>query len=78
MSPTTRLEWQPDTWNSGEVSRDTVWAGRPAPTLARPAGASAAAAIALLMVLKIVFWRLAIMLRWVEMAPLGRPVVPLV
>ena len=24
----------------------------------------------------IVFWRLAIMLRWVEMAPLGRPVVP--
>ena len=24
----------------------------------------------------IVFWRLAIMLRWVEMAPFGRPVVP--
>ena len=26
--------------------------------------------------LYIVFWRLAIMFRWVEMAPLGRPVVP--
>ena len=23
-SPTTRPEWQPDTWNSGEVSSDTV------------------------------------------------------
>ena len=23
--PTTRLLWQPETWNSGEVSRPTVW-----------------------------------------------------
>ena len=34
--------------------------------------------MAVAIVLKSVFCRLAIMLRWVEMAPFGRPVVPLV
>ena len=69
--PTTRLLWQPDTWNSGR--------GQEADGLAaagRRATAASGSAIAVAIVLKIVFWRLATMLRWVEMAPLGRPVVP--
>ena len=68
-SPTTRVEWQPDTWNSGEVNSETFWppppSGRAPPPAIEPATA-----------LYIVFWRLATMLRWVEMAPFGRPVVP--
>jgi hypothetical protein len=34
-SPTTRPEWHPDTWNSGEVSSDTVG---PPPSAEPPAG----------------------------------------
>ncbi len=67
--PTTRVEWQPDTWNRGEVNKETFCpapaSGRAPPPAIEPATA-----------LNIVFWRLAIMLRWVEMAPFGRPVVP--
>ncbi len=67
--PTTRVEWHPDTWKSGEVNSDTFWpapgSGRAPPPVIDPATAS-----------YMVFWRLAIMLRWVEMAPFGRPVVP--
>ncbi len=28
-SPTTSVEWQPDTWNRGEVNRATVWSASP-------------------------------------------------
>jgi hypothetical protein len=68
--PTTRLLWQPDTWKSGEVRRPTVCP--PPPLRAATSGSSMAWA----MLLNSVFWRLATMFRWVEMAPLGRPVVP--
>ena len=68
-SPTTSVEWQPDTWNSGDVNRATFCppppSGRAPPPAIEPATAP-----------YIVFCRLAIMLRWVEMAPFGRPVVP--
>ncbi len=69
--PTTRLEWQPDTWNSGDVSSDTVWPVPLGSTLAPP-GLAMAPAIELYMV----FCRLASIDRWVEMAPFGFPVVP--
>ena len=67
--PTTSVEWQPDTWKSGEVNSETVWESSPVgiapPPVIEPAT-----------LLKIVFWRLAIMFRWVDMIPLGLPVVP--
>ena len=63
------MEWQPDTWNSGDVNSETFW---PAPA----SGSAAPPTIPPATAPYIVFWRLAIMLRWVEMAPLGRPVVP--
>ena len=69
--PTTRLEWQPDTWNSGDVSSDTV--GAPLDASADPASGLAMAPA---MVENSVFCRLAIIDRCVDMAPLGFPVVP--
>ena len=41
--PTTRLQWQPDTWNSGEVRRPTVWPPPPIGTAAASASAMAPA-----------------------------------
>ena len=79
-SPTTRFEWQPDTWKSGEVSREHDWTGSASGAAASwPDSASGAASRMLpATVLNTVFWRLAMTPRWVEMAPLGLPVVPLV
>ena len=68
--PTTRVEWQPDTWNSGDVNSETFCPAGPGSGSAEPPTIPPATAP------YIVFWRLAIMLRWVEMAPFGRPVVP--
>ena len=70
--PTTRPEWQPETWNRGEVNSDTVWSVA-SPSSALPASGSSIDAAT---VLKTVFCRLAIMFRWVDMIPLGFPVVP--
>jgi hypothetical protein len=70
--PTTRLEWQPDTWNRGEVSSAVVRAPIAAPS------AVSGNAMPMAIVLNSVFCRLATMLRCVDTAPLGRPVVPLV
>ena len=67
--PTTRVEWQPDTWKRGEVNRATFWPPPPSGMAPPPLIAPATAPY-------MVFCRLATMLRWVEMAPLGRPVVP--
>jgi hypothetical protein len=66
--PTTRPEWQPETWNSGEVSSETV---RPEPSRGELPPAMAPATVVYR-----VFWRLAIIDRWVEIAPFDRPVVP--
>lgn len=71
-SPTTSVEWHPDTWNSGEVNSAAVW-----PPVDSAAGSPRrSSTVALAVSRNTVFCRLATMPRWVEMAPLGRPVVP--
>ena len=56
--------------NFGDVKSETVCPAGPGSGSAEPPTIPPATAP------NIVFWRLAIMLRWVEMAPFGRPVVP--
>ena len=51
-------------------------AGTGAEAVAGSGGGPTLGSIELITVLHTVFWRLAIMLRCVEMAPFGRPVVP--
>ena len=76
MSPTTIVEWQPDTWKRGEVNRATIWL-LPAPG-ATPSDEMPSSARTALSAIdrNTVFCRLATMDRWVLMAPLERPVVP--
>src|SRR4051794_29643753 len=66
--PTTRPEWVPETWNSGDVKSATGWGAG--------GGASSGTGVVIDESASryTVFWRLAIMDRWVLMAPLGRPV----
>src|SRR3954447_19423893 len=71
MSPTTRPEWQPATWNSGDVSSDAFGVDGlivVAPGFTIPPETDE----------YIVPMRFEIIERWVEMAPFGRPAVPLV
>src|SRR4051794_41104596 len=68
--PTTRPEWVPETWNSGEVNSETGWGDG--------GGASSGTGVVIDESVNryTVFWRFAIIDRCVLIAPLGRPVVP--
>ena len=65
--PTTRVEWQPETWNSGDVNSETFW------PLGVDGISSSPVTMAPYTLVKNVFCMLAIMLRWVLTAPFGRP-----
>ena len=73
--PTTSVEWQPATWNKGDVNSETCWVtagGASTPSSAATAAWYAPVALSR----NTVFCRLATIERWVLIAPLGRPVVP--